>query len=297
VIGFISAAAFAGVWATKLGRIILPQPHESKVSDFLPFNQLMADGMTIRCHNGSFVRVFKVEGMDLSFATGEKAASMGEARKSWIDSMSDLQVVCRVLTLRDRIEMEEYEDHFNNQLLEQVAMTWKYNLDRIYSNKHYIIISVPDRNEALKDLNYASQTLLATLNDYGVSTMFETEDSSAEDSPLHVFAKICSPISQPRPKARNIEGARLNEMLTADHIHFTGEKGVIKFFSGEKEKYAITMGIRSSGDYMDESMIVSLLSIDCEMTLLHNIRPIFKPKARALLMQQQRMANTTKPSY
>lgn len=293
VIGFISAAAFAGVWATKLGRIILPQPQESKVADFLPFNKLMSDGMTIRCNNGSFVRVFKVEGLDLSFATGEKAASMGEARKSWIDSMSDLQVVCRVITTRDRIQMEDYEDNFNNQLLEQISMTWKYNLDRIYSNKHYVVLSVPDRPDALKDLNYASQTLLATLNDYGVSAMYESEDSHAEDSPMYVFSKLCSPISQPKAKARGAEGARLNELLTSDHIHFTGEKGVIKFFSGEKEKFAITMGIRSSGDYMDESMIVSLLSVDCEMILLHNVRPIFKPKARALLMQQQRMAAVT----
>jgi type IV secretion system protein VirB4 len=293
LIGFISAAAFAGVWATKLGRILLPQPQESRVADFLPFSKLMSDGMTIRCHDGSFVRVFKVEGMDLSFATGEKAASMGEARKSWIDSMSDLQVVCRVITTRDRIQMEEVEDNFNNPLLEQISMTWRYNLDRIYSNKHYVVLSVPDRTDALKDLNYASQTLLATLNDYGVKTMYETEDSPAEDSPIFVFSKLCSPISHPKPKARNSEGSRLNELLTSDHIHFTGEKGVITFFSGEQEKYAITMGIRSSGDYMDENMIVSLLSIDCEMVLLHNVRPIFKPKARALLMQQQRMAAVT----
>ena len=44
---------------------------------------------------------------------------------------------------------------------------------------------------------------------------------------------------------------------------------------------------------MDEAMVASLLSIDCELNLLHNIKPIFKPKARALLMQQQRMAKVT----
>ena len=53
------------------------------------------------------------------------------------------------------------------------------------------------------------------------------------------------------------------------------------------------MGIRSSGDYMDEGMVASLLAIDSELVLLHNIRPMFKPQARALLMQQQRMAATT----
>lgn len=292
-IGFVSAAAFAGLWTTRLGRSILPQPYESRVADFLPFNKLMSDGITIRCYNGAFARVFKVEGADLSFVTEEKNLSMLEARKSWIDGMSDLQVVCRVITLRDRIPLEEDKGDFNNQLLEQISATWKSNLDRVYSNGHYIVLSVPDRPDALKDLNYASQSLLATLNDYGVKPMYETEDSPANESPLSIFSRICSPISKPEPKVRGAEGYQLNELLTADHIHFTGEQGIIRFFSGDKEMYAISMGIRTSGDYMDESMIATLLSIDCELTLLHNIKPIFKPHARALLMQQQRMAQIT----
>ena len=293
VIGFISAAAFAGVWVTKFGRFILPQPQESRVADFLPFSKLMADGITIRCYNGSFARIFKVEGIDLSFVTEEKTLSMMEARKLWIDSMGELQVVCRVITLRDKIEMEADEGNFGNAILEQVSETWHNTLDRVYSNTHYIVLSVPDRTDALKDLNYTSQSLLATLNDYGVKPMFETEDSPASESPFSVYCKICSPISKPSPKVGSAEGYQLNEMLTADHIHFTEEEGVIRFFSGSKEKFAIVMGIRTPGDYMDENMISSLLSIDCELTMLHNIKPMFKPKARALLIQQQRMATST----
>lgn len=293
LIGFISAAAFAGFWATKFGHYILPQPSESRVSDFLPFSKILSDGITIKCVNGSMARVFKVEGVDLSFVTEEKVFMMHEARKSWIDGMSDLQVICRVITLRERIPLEDDAGDFGNQILEQVSQTWSNNLDRVFTNHHYIIISVPDRPEALKDLNYASQALLATLNDYGIKTLYETEDSPATDSPLSVFAKICSPISKPVPKVRGAEGPHLNQLLTADHIHFTGENGLIKFFSGDRELYEITMGIRTSGDYMDEGMIASLLAIDCELTLVHNIKPIFKPHARALLMQQQKMAGIT----
>lgn len=293
LIGFVSAAAFAGFWATKFGHYVLPQPSESRVSDFLPFNKILSDGITIKCYNGSMARVFKVEGVDLSFVTEEKVFSMHEARKSWIDGMSDLQVICRVITLRERIPLEEDAGDFGNQLLEQVSQTWSNNLDRVFTNHHYIVLSVPDRPEALKDLNYASQALLATLNDYGVKTLYETEDSPAADSPLSVYAKICSPISKPQPKVYGSEGAQLNQLLTADHIHFTGENGLIKFFSGDRELFEVTMGIRTSGDYMDEGMIASLLAIDCELTLVHNIKPIFKPHARALLMQQQKMASIT----
>lgn len=293
LIGFVSAAAFAVLFSTKFGAWVLPQPRESRVSDFLPFAKLLEDGMTIRCTNGSYARVFRITGMDLASATPEKAYSMMEARKAWIDNLSELQIVCRVITIRERTEMDAEQGDFKNELLERVSEVWAAGMNRIYTNKHYIVLSVVDRKDALKDLNYASQSLVATLGEYGVSQMYETPDSPATDSPLYVFSRLCSPVSKPEPKIRNAEGAELNEMLTADHIHFTREKGIIRFFSGEKEVYEIAMGIRTTGDFMDESMIVSLLSIDSELVLLHNIRPIFKPQARMMLIQQQRMAVLT----
>ncbi len=293
IVGFISAAAFAGLWATKFGYLILPHPTESRVSDFMPFEKLLSDGMTIRCYNGSLARVFRVNGIDLTFAPGEKIESMMEARKAWIDNMSDLQITCRVITVREKVPLEENVKNFNNPLLEKISEVWEENVNRVFFNTHYIVISVPDRRDALKDLNYASQSLTATLSEYGVDVLAETEGSSADDSPFSLYAKLCSPVSRPKPLVGSTEGAQLNQMLTADHIHFTGENGIIKFFSGDKEKYEIVMGIRSSGDYVDESMTVSLLAIDCEVIMLHNIQAQFKPAARALLLHQQRMSKTT----
>lgn len=293
IIGFISAAAFAVLLSSKFGSWVLPQPRESRVSDFLPFAELMSDGMTIRCTNGSYARVFRITGLDLGSATPEKVYSMMEARKAWIDNLSELQIVCRVITDRERTALDNEQGNFNNEILEKVSEVWMSNMSRVYSNKHYIILSVADRKDALKDLNYASQSLVATLGEYGVMQMYENQDSPAIDSPLYIFSRLCSPVSKPMPKVRNAKGAELNEMLTADHIHFTREDGIIRFFSGDKELYEIVMGIRTTGDYMDESMIVSLLSIDCELVLLHNVRPIFKPQARMMLIQQQRMATLT----
>lgn len=293
VLGFLSAIAFAALSITKFGNKVLPQPRESRVSDFLPFASIMEDGMTIRCTNGSFVRVFRVAGMDLGAVTPEKVYSMMEARKAWIDNMSDLQVVSRVITIRELSELENVRGDFRNELLETVSDIWSAGMSRIFSNTHYVVLSVPDRKDALKDLNYACQSLGSTLNEYGVSQLYEDPESRAIDSPLYVFSRLCSPVSKPMPKVRNAKDAELKEMLTADHIHFTQEQGIIKFFSGEKELYEIAIGIRTTGDYMDESMVVSLLSIDCELVMLHNIRPIFKPQARMMLIQQQRMAALT----
>ena len=293
LIGIVSAASFAILLSTRFGHWVLPQPRESRVSDFLPFQKLMSDGVTILCRNNSYARVFRLDGVDLAAATPEKVYSMMSARKSWIDDMANMQVICRVITTRDRVSLEAEKRDFGNKLLETVSEVWFQNMNHVYSNKHYIVLSVIDRKDALKDLNYASQSLISTLGEYGVSPMYETDTSRNEDSPFYLFAKLCSPVSKPTPKVRNTEGARLCEMLTADHIHFTAEEGIIKIFSGDHELYEIAMGIRVSGDSMDESMIYSLNAVDCELIILHNIRPMFRAQARMLLMQQQRMAQVT----
>ncbi len=295
IIGFIgitAAAAFACLFASKLGDMVLPRPKETRVADFLPFDRLLPDGMTIKCKDGSLCRVFKIKGADMAFVMPEKRENMLEGRKSWIDSLSELGVTCRIISMRERIPLQEDGQH-QNPLLARIAFTWAESLSRVYQNQHYAILSVQDRKHNERDLNQASQALIATLDDYEVSSLFETATNSAKDAPFHLFAKLCSPVSLPEPKVGLAEGGDLNELLTADHIHFTKEDGIINFYSGTRNKQAIVMGIRSSADYMDEQMTADLLSIDCELRLFHCIKPMSKAAALALLLQQQRMARIT----
>ena len=293
LLGIIAAGLISVSLVSKIGAKVLPQPSETRVADFLPFDRLLSDGTTLRCSNGSYVRVFKIDGVDLTAAREEVIMSMFEARKSWIDNISSTQVNCRIYTIRERAELAENKSNFGNPWLEKVDGKWKESLTRVYKNDHYIILSVPDRKDAIKDLNTASQSTIANLNDYGIRVMYEDENSPAEQSPIYPFVRVLNPISKPKPKARKAVGFQLKELMTSEGIHFTGEEGIIKFFSGTKTKYVLTIGIRSSGDYMDEAMVSSLMSIDCEMTMLHSLVPLYTPKARAILMQQQKMATAT----
>ena len=293
VIGIVAAGLISVSLVSKIGAKVLPQPSESRVADFLPFDRLLSDGTTLRCSNGAYVRVFKVEGVDLTSARDEVVMSMFEARKAWVDNMATSQVTCRIYTIRERAEIDKNKSNFGNPWLKKVDDKWNESLTRVYKNDHYIILSVPDRKDAVKDLNVASQATIANLNDYGIRVMYEDENSPAEQSPIYPFVRVLNPISKPKPKARKAEGFQLKELMSSEGIHFTGEEGIIKFFSGGKTKYALTIGIRSSGDYMDEAMISALLSVDSEMTMLHNLSPLHITKARGILVQQQRMAEVT----
>ena len=292
ILGIISAAAFAGLLATKLGELLLPKPRETQVSDFLPFERLKEDGTTIECHDGSLVRVFAVKGADVAMIQPELRLNMLDARKSFIDAMADLNVTVRVLTIREMIPLGDEVRH-ENPILRAIADQWVDNLSRVFRNKHYIILSVKEHKNHARDLAQAAQALTAILDMYEPTQLFETKESDLDQSPFTLFARLCSPVTMPRPRIGSLEGAELKSMLTADYIHFTGDEGLIRFFKGDYELFGIVMGIRSPGDYMDEQMVSDLLSINVEVTMLHTVTPIPKIKALALLMQQKRMAKVT----
>lgn len=292
VMGIVAAAAFASLMITKLGEMILPKPQETQVSDFLPFERLRDDGTTIECHDGSLVRVFAVKGADVAMIMPELRMNMLEARKGFIDAMAELNVVVRVITIREMVSLQEKVRH-ENYLLRRIADEWSRTLSRVFRNKHYIILSVKERKNHARDLAQAAQALTAVLDMYEPVALFENSQSDLSSSPFTFFARLCSPIGRPTPRIGKMEGGELRSMLTTDYIHFTGDEGVIRFFSGERERLCIVMGIRSPGDNMDEELTDSLLSLDIELISLHTVTPIPKIKALAILMQQQRMAMMT----
>ncbi len=294
IIGLIGAMMVMSVFVTKLGDIILPKPKESRVSDFLPFSKLDEDGATIHLRNGSLARVFEIKGADTTLLTGVERMALANARKQWIDSMAQLEVVSRVITIREKIRLNDMGEHRDNKLLRTISNKWMESLNRVFRNKHYIVLSINDRKTAKDDLQQATLALTSILDAYDPVLLTEKPPFKSKDhSPFWVFAQLASPLSVPKPRIGGEQGEYLNAMLTADYVHFTKDEGIIKFISGDKEKLAICIGIRRPGDFMDEQMVADILSIDCEVTVVHNIKAIPMIKANMLLMQQRRMAYLT----
>lgn len=294
IFGVGAAMLIMAVFVTKLGDIILPKPKETRVSDFLPFSKLDEDGATIHMRNGSLARVFEVKGADTTLLMPEDRIQLAEARKRWIDSMAELEVVSRVITIRERVPLFEKEAFRDSKLLRTISELWLRALHRIFHNRHYIVLSVNDRKTAMKDLVQASNALTAILDMYEPVLISEkTPNRHNDKSPFWLFARLLSPLSNPKPVVHGEQGEYLNALLTSDYIHFTKDEGIIKFISGTKEKLAICMGIRKPGDFMDEQMVADIISIDCEVTVCHNIKAIPNVKANFLLMQQRRMAYLT----
>lgn len=294
VVCIVACLLIAATFVSKLGDRILPRPLETRVSDFLPFSRLDEDGATIHLRNNSLARVIEVEGADTTLVLPEERAAFAGARKQWIDSLAELEIVARVITIRERVPLSEKEAFKNEPLLRAIAARWLDSLHRIFRNRHYIVLSVNDRKNALKDLDQATNATITILDMYHPTLISEkTPDRHVDKSPFWLFAHLLNPVSRPKPLIHGENGQTLNDLLTADYIHFTRDEGLIRFFAGDKEKLGIVMGIRKPGDFMDEQMVADLMSIDCELNIMHNIKSLPTTKANALLMQQRRLAAVT----
>ena len=294
IIGALGMILLAFALISKIGEWILPKPTETKLSDFLPFESLDADGATIHLRNGALARVFEVKGLDVTLLLPEDREVLTDARKRWIDSMAELEIVCRVVTTRDRIQLSAKEAFDDNKMLKEVEHLWMKSMTRVYKNRHYVILTVNDRHEAMRDLDQASNALTSILDMYEPVLLSEHASIHQQDqSPMWLFARLASPLTRPKPLIHGEQGDYLNTLLTADYVHFSKDEGIVRFFAGDREKLAIMMGIRKPGDFMDEQMIADLLSIDMELTFLHNIKSVSQTKGMALLEQQRRMAYMT----
>ena len=292
IIALMAVAVLITVFLSSHSNWFLPKPFDTRLVNYLPFERILDDKKTILCLNGTLVRVFKVNGASIAFAKRETIQNFLEERKKWIDSLSEISIETRIFTIREKVRSEKLINNYN-KILKDISEQWSKAQEEIFMNSHYIVISVNDRKDAIKDLDTATANLEAILSNFGVKIL--KEDGKSE-SPLTFFARIINPISKPNPTSNNIIYDSISELLVSDEIFFSN-KGYIRINSGNRIKYMAVVGIKQQSGEVDEQMLSDILSQNFEITVLHNLFPISKIKARFVLTNQRSMARSTTFSY
>ncbi|MDR0367027.1 MAG: hypothetical protein LBH41_00420, partial [Rickettsiales bacterium] len=286
--GIFGFALLAAVLISGKSGWFLPKPFDTRLADYLPFERILGDKTTILCPDGSLARVFSVAGASVAFARAETVANLLEARKKWLDSLGEVSVQCRIFTIRERVKSPPVSEP-DNKTLSDIARKWDHAQESVFENKHYIVLSVNNRKDGPADLDTAASNLKAILGEYKAKAL--SEDGAGE-SPLVFFAHLINPVSRPNPQSKNMVFDPVSELLSSDEIFFSN-KGLIRFSSGGREKYAAVVGIKQQAGTADEQMLSDILALNYELVVLHNIFPISKLKAQILLINQRRMAAST----
>ncbi len=285
-------ALFAGLLTPAIAHSMLPNPKETRLSDFLPFDQILPDERTILCRDGTVVQCLEVAGRDITFLTPGEREAFYYARKNWIDALAETGVMVRIFVVRERVDPSSGLVH-ENPVLHEMARRWEYSFKNTFRNRQIIVLSVSGKTKNnISKLNDAVDISDSILNPYRPRVLVQS-DQDPRRRPLWIWTRIASPITRPEP---NGMGDGVRDAITADAVEFGKEDGTITFQSGEQVLYCAAMGLRSIGDFTNEGFVTELSAIAGEVIVMHTFDPMPRTEAQLRLVQHQRMTLATRYS-
>lgn len=281
-------AAALGVPA--LSRRVLPEPQETSLADFLPFEALMRDGKTIRCQDGRLARVVEVRGIDSGPLAPDERFAHKVRRKRWIEEMGQNDALrvdeIKVIVTRRRTGAGAgLRFPADMPTMQAVSERWRGPLEDTYRNRMYVVLSMGGRaGHARSRLDAAFRAMRDILSPFG-----PVELDDGPDGVLDFWADLLNP-GEARWRFASPRGGGLAELLCGTTVEFGAEVGVGMFRRGERESFMAALGVRRWGDDTSPDLIAALLSVPAEITLLHLLEPMGQA-AGLRSVEQRRMAS------
>lgn len=278
----LTAVAGAAVMVPAVTRRILPQPKETHLSDFLPFESIDPDEKTINLKNEGVARYYIVGGIDQTFLSYEEGFMVARHRKNFLDGLAEINVTARIFTIRRKIDIPP-ADGFPNDIAREVASKWNKKFEQSFKTLNIVCLSAKTVQKVIE----GEQVLESTLSRYEVLPLTQDGSKNSEGLTLGAFlGSLTSPAGMPAPTGT---GANLADALAGDVVWFRPD-GIIEYTAAQKKKYGIAIGLKRLGDDINTTLTTELSSLPMEMTIARYIEPMAKGEAIMKLEQHSRLA-------
>lgn len=286
VLGGAGAALASSVLIPALSERVLPAAKETRLADFLPFDSILPDGMTVSGKDETLSRFIAISGIDQSFIREEEAHQLYQARKRLFDSIAETGATLRIFTIRDPAALP-FVYNFPNPIADEIARKWNSRFTSAFRTRSIIAVSVKPSRDSMKRLAEAIQIAESTLAKYQPKVLSQNPSHSPDGDMTigSLLGQLVSPLSRPRPKAF---GNELSSALVGDEVTFK-RNGHIRFRNGNDTKWCSVIGLRRLGDDTNTAMASDLAAMPCEMTVLQTVDATDRGKATLMLKQQQAM--------
>lgn len=273
-LGAAALAAFAGgsLLAPAVRRALFPEPIKTSLAEFLHFDRVLEDGRTIRLKDGGLVRTIEIMGADMGALTRQERETLFQRRKFWFDTLgdtADLGVEVRIIVSRAKVPLT-LDLRFDSELLQTVSDKWHRDFADSYRNRQFLVLSVPGSSQrARARLNDATLQAVESLDPFRPVVLGH---DAPEFSPLlTAWSDLLNPH---HAGAVGSFSDDIAARLVASRVHFARD-GLITFTHGvgESRSYATALGISKWGDVIGEDLATELLSIDAELTIVHQLKP------------------------
>jgi len=249
------------------------------VRDFLKFDSII-NGDLLKDVDGGFHRVLLVGGQDFAAISEEDRAGKRDERQSWIESLSESAVRVKVISRSEGREKPPPRLH-QDGVLGILDRLWERQFSRCFEMSHAIILSV-DNKRQIKLLEEVCRRTERHLADYQVRSLGVTQGGQSEL--LTLLAELLSPGWQGSvPDVRE----DVRSAVIGSHIEFF-RNGVIRFASGQSERFGAVIGVRRWGEATDDEMIADLLDVPADVIVL-NMLEVFDDRSgeRKILMRKE----------
>ena len=278
----ITAVGGALVAVPMITKHIFPNPKETHLSDFLPFEGISPDNKTVVMKNSHVARYFILDGIDQAFMDSNEAVATARMRKEFLDGLSGIKANARIFTVRQEYILDT-EAAFRNKAAQDVADKWNSQFDKSFQTLNFVCLTA----KSSAALDEAQQVMETSLNKFGVHPVTQDPKTNPDRITIgRLLGRMCSPASEPNPAGT---GLNLSDALAGDIVWFRPD-GLIEFTGGSKKKYASAIGIKKLGDDMNANLANELESLQIEMTISRYIEPIGKTEALLRLDQHKKLA-------
>ena len=285
--GMMVGAAGLGALVWKpVGKAILPDLAETYLRDFLPFDRVLNDEQTIRCKDGRLVQVIALGGNDSGALSRRDKDQLFDKRKAFFDAFEEkTEVEVTAITLRRRTIVAA-DGRWDHSALQEMFDLYHAGFADSYVNSHYIILSVGSgTREGRAKLRDAVAHAMAALDDFAPQILANGKKGY---SPLLSFwSEVINP-GNPAPVGRQHHG--ISAGLCGGSVNFLDQGGVLEFRDGPHVTYGIAIGVPRWGENTAEMTVSRLMSLPCEMTIVHLVQPRPTLQAQALLDRKKKWA-------
>ena len=273
--GAIAAlGGLAAMFVPALSRLVLQEPQESRLADFLPFEALLQDGKTIRCRDGRLARVVEVRGIDSGPMSMDERFAHKVLRKAWIEDMAVTEAVrvdeMKVVITRRRIGAgADLQFPADMPMMRAVSEKWRGPLKDTYLNRMFVVLSMRGRGESARGrLDAAFRNMSEMLSAFSPAELGE-----GPGGVIDFWADLLNP-GEGNIAFAEPQGTGLGDLLCGSTVEFAGETGIATFRRGEHESLLAALGVRRWGDDTSPDLIAALLSVPAEITLMHLLEPV-----------------------
>lgn len=262
--------------ASGITKIAFPEPKITVLGDVLPFHAIINN--IILGKDGSCSQILSIMGYDAGSKTSADLALLIQKKQHWLDKMSELKAVFKILTIRRECQHDLTSGDVP-PVLKRIHDSWMSNFKKNYHNYHYLMISVyPNQNKDFfsflkKDAPDANTGLLKEIVTFTIDSLIDLNPSivtngynAAGDEHSNLMSLLhemsCGEVGSIKAKTQNIQ------YFIGNDVRFAKNSDVIEY----NNCYGKIISLNKWCDVVSSEMLKDIQSLPCRLIILQMLK-------------------------